>query len=595
MSGVPRICVIDNSAVVRETITIILADEADVVALSVAEYLRHPVTPDADLFIVGDDLPAASARALGQSRPILWLQGEQTPLHHVTAWSTIIRRSFHPEEIRSDVRRLLRQGPPAPDGRAAGPIIDYPVFSNEATVLARRAAATDLPVLICGEPGTGKARLGRAIHALGKGGRFVAFAAASCTEAAIQQVAHIAPGALTVFIDEINNLAADVQQVLLGLLDTGGVFSDHGWHSIRLICATRLSFEAFRSTSALDTDLFYRLSIFPVRLLPLRERAGDIPALAQHVATQVARSLSLEPATFTPRAIDRLARYYWFGNLAELETVLTRTLALTDHRPLDVGDLLFGFGRLLPQAAGGAAIPTPRRSEGATSPEAAVGLIINELAHEFKNPMVTIKTIAQHLEHLLDDQTGREQVARLTGEAVDRMDRALENLLQFTRFRAPSPTDITLNALLAPCLTDLTPTLAERRVLLNYRPPDPLPVFVDAAQVGYAFENLLRAIIRDLPEGKTLSVRPVAAETVGVTFEFPSPGHPVGSKLATLLDQEADEATLPLGLVFAKSLIERNGGRIDIGNDAGITAVTVWLPCNEVIAPENGKITGLNS
>ena len=355
-----------------------------------------------------------------------------------------------------------------------------------------------------------------------------------------------------------------------------------------------MSFEALESASALDKDLFYRLSIFPVRLLPLRERAGDIPALAQHVATQVARSLSLEPVTFTPRAIERLARYYWFGNLAELETVLTRTLALTDHRPLDVGDLLFGFGRLLPQAAGGAAVATPRRSNSATSPE-AVGLIINELAHEFKNPMVTIKTIAQHLERLLGDETGREQVARLTGEAVNRMDRALENLLQFTRFRAPSPTDTTLNALLAPCLTDLTPTLAERRVLLNYRPPDPLPVFVDAAQVAYAFENLLRAVIRDLPEGKTLSVHPVGAETVGVTFEFPSPGHPVGSQLSTLLDQEADEATLPLGLVFAKSLIERNGGRIDIRNDAEIAAVTVWLPCGEGIAPENGKIAGLNS
>ena len=226
LSGVPRVCVIDNSPVVRETIAIILADEADVVALSVAEYLRHPATPDVDLFIVGDDLPAAAARALGQSRPILWLQGDQTPSQHVTGQPGIIRRSLHPEEIRSEVRRLLRQGPPQPEGLAAWSIIDYPVLSKEATVLAQRAAATNLPVLICGEPGTGKARLGRAIHALGKGGRFVAFAATGCTEAAIQQAAHLAPGALTVFVDEINNLAADAQQVLRGLLDTGGMFSE---------------------------------------------------------------------------------------------------------------------------------------------------------------------------------------------------------------------------------------------------------------------------------------------------------------------------------------------------------------------------------
>src|SRR5262249_40832064 len=136
-------------------------------------------------------------------------------------------------------------------------------------------------------------------------------------------------------------------------------------------------------------------------------------------------------------------------------------------------------------------------------------------------------------ERLLEDETGREQVARLTGAAVDRMDRALENLLQFTRFRTPAPQEVTLNAMLTPCLSELTPTLSERRVVLNYRPPEPTPVFVDAEQVGYAFENLLYTIARDLGENHKLSILQRAG-TGAITFEFSSKGHPIAGKLGEL-------------------------------------------------------------
>ncbi len=590
----PRILVIDASPVTRETIAIILADDYDVAAVPAEEYLRLP-NRDVEMFIIGDDvLPVESVAALPPNRPVLWLHSEGHPPHHTPGWSASVPRSFNPEELRIRVRSLLEhRGVPQWTFNAAASIA-YPVLPKEATILARRAAGTNLPVLICGEPGTGKARLARTIHGMGRGGRFVTLPANNCTEAAIRQAATIGAGNLTLFIDELNNLAPEAQQLLLALLDTGGIFCAEQWHGVRLIGATSVSFDRLANASALDKDLFYRLSVFPVRLPPLRERTGDIPALAEHVAAEVTRLLSVQPVTFTQRAIDRLVHYYWFGNLAELEAVLTRSIALTDRRPLDVGALVFGYGRLTPQTQNDhGSAPRPRTVDAA--PADTVDLIINELAHEFKNPMVTIKTITQHLERLLADETGREQVARLTGDAVDRMDRALENLLQFTRFRAPSPAAIPLNALLAPCLTELTPTLTERRVLLNYRPPEPVPVFVDAAQVGYAFENLLRTIVRDLPEGKTLGIQPLDTPTPGVLFEFPGTGHPLAGKLATLIGDAVDETALPLGLVFAKSIIERNGGHIDIRTGTAAAAISVWLPNHEVIAPENGNTTRIGS
>jgi len=241
---------------------------------------------------------------------------------------------------------------------------------------------------------------------------------------------------------------------------------------------------------------------------------------------------------------------------------------------------------MVPRRAG--AVQTAASPARPPASTAAVDLVINELAHEFKNPMVTIKTVSQHLERLLEDE-GREQVARLTGEAVARMDWALENLLQFTRFRAPLPERVPVNALLAPCLADLTPILTERRLLLNYHPPDIAPVFVDAAQLVYAFDNLLRVIVRDLDEGETLTVRALGAPTA-VIFEFTSTHPSTVRKLAAFLDdaQLGEDAERPLGLVFARALVERNGGRIDVHTTDGRTAITVCLPGQNEMAAEHG-------
>jgi DNA-binding NtrC family response regulator len=585
----PRVWVIDDSPIIRETIAIVLNDRYDVDSLSASAYARDPSRlQDAGLLIVGlDTLSPASVASLPDV-PVLWIEGPGST--GTTPAQQALPYPFAPDDLRTRVGVLLA-------GRAASRAnrldIDYPIVPKDAALLARRAAATRFPILICGEPGSGKARLARAIHSFGRHGHFLPLALPHCTPAALQQAAQMCPGDITLFVTAIGAMTHETEQCLLEILDRGGFSSDKGWHNVRLICAVACSLEEITRRHQLSRDLFYRISVFPITLPPLRERPADIPALVQHIVGGLASLLRAEPVAFTQRAMDRLVHYLWFGNLAELEAVLTRSVVLADRRMLDAEDLVFGYGRLLPRAAGKTATsyepaPTPE-------PNGAVDLIINELAHEFKNPMVTIKTVAQHLERLLADETGREQVARLTGEAVDRMDRALENLLQFTRFRAPAADDVDLNTLLSPCLSELAPTLTERRVLLDYRPPEQLAVFVDPAQVTYAFENLLRVILRELPEGQTLVVHPVEG-SAAVAFEFAA-RQPLWGKLAEFLDRPSAEAEelLPLGAMFAKSLIERNGGRIEVHTQPDITAVTVWLPGREELIPGNGKAARLSN
>ena len=591
----PRVCVIDSSPAIRETITVVLGGGYGVQCLTPDEYLLDPSKlGEPDLLVVADDaLPTESLLALTHGPPILWLQTRRGPPPVTTGQWAAIPRIFSPEDLRAHIQALLATRGPSQPVWSPWSVIDYPMLPKEATVLVRRAIDTLLPVLLCGEPVTGKSRLARAIHALGRGARFVPYTAANCTWEALRHVGAIAPGNLTIFVSDVGSVSLDGQQLLLDLLDCGGFPSAAGWHSVRLICATPQSLDDFARTPAFAKELFYRLSVLPVTLPPLRDRPYDIPALAHYLTTELSRRLSAEPISFTPRAIHRLMHYLWFGNLAELETVLTRTLALTPSRIIDAEDLLFGYGRILPRAVDTGAAPS--RTVGTPqAPSDAIELIINELAHEFKNPMVTIKTVAQHLERLIADEEGRQQVARLTGEAVDRMDRTLENLLQFTRFRMPAREEVPLHTLLAPSLTDLSPALAERHVRLNYQAPERVVVFVDAAQIVYSFGNMLRAIVRDLVEGQTLSIRPLDGQAA-VTFEFDATHHPIGEKLAGLLESSlpSEEYPLALGVLFAKTLIERNGGRLEIQARNNKTAVNVWLPSREDAIPGNGQATSL--
>src|SRR5262249_51350438 len=152
-------------------------------------------------------------------------------------------------------------------------------------------------------------------------------------------------------------------------LDCGGFHSATGWHRVRLIVATAHSIDDLARGRGLDKELFYRLSVLPITLTTLRERAQDIPVLATQITGDLARAISAEPPTLTDRAIDRLPRYLWFGNLAELETVLTRTVALQRGGLIDAEDLLFGYGRIVPHERdeGAAAAPEIAREPAANA------------------------------------------------------------------------------------------------------------------------------------------------------------------------------------------------------------------------------------
>src|SRR5438093_276533 len=169
-----------------------------------------------------------------------------------------------------------------------------------------------------------------------------------------------------------------------------------------------------------------RLSAVVLAVPPLAARAAELPALAAAVLEGLGRRLGIAPPRLAADALDRLAAHAWPGDVAELEAVLARALLLA-------GGLIEAAHLDLAAEPPAAVAAAPPAAPGG----AALEYLLVELAHELRNPLVTIKTFADHLPALLEDAELRARFATLTREAIERIDGLLENVLAFARLGAP--------------------------------------------------------------------------------------------------------------------------------------------------------------
>jgi DNA-binding NtrC family response regulator len=221
-----------------------------------------------------------------------------------------------------------------------------------------RVAASEARVCILGETGTGKELIARALHERSprRHGPFVtlncaavpaelieselfghekgAFTGAASRHAGRFEQAHRG----TLFLDEIGDMPLVMQAKLLRVLEEHKVERVGGEQTIavdvRVIVATHRNLEDQVKKGAFRQDLYHRIYVYPLLLPALRERPGDIPALAEHFAAQVAAQNGWKPKLFQPDAIAALERYPWPGNVRELRNVVERLLLLAEG-PID--------------------------------------------------------------------------------------------------------------------------------------------------------------------------------------------------------------------------------------------------------------------
>lgn len=224
--------------------------------------------------------------------------------------------------------------------------------------LGERAATSQIPILIEGEPGVGKELFARAIHgsSMRQAKPFVAINCATIADRLGESVlfghekgaftgtaeTHIAKfreaHGGTLFLDEVGELATDLQVRLLRALKDGEIDPVGAPGPIqvdcRLISATSRSLSDFVSAGLFRDDLYYRLNVLPIRIPPLRERRDDIPELVRHFT---ARFAAEEGKTFIRgvdgAALQTLSLYHWPGNVRQLENAVFRAVVLAD-RPM---------------------------------------------------------------------------------------------------------------------------------------------------------------------------------------------------------------------------------------------------------------------
>ena len=229
--------------------------------------------------------------------------------------------------------------------------------------MVEKVAETDSAVLVYGESGTGKELVARAIHrrSARREGPFVKVNCGSLPRELVQSELfghekgaftgairqkkgkfELAEGG-TIFLDEIGDLPLEAQVNILRVLQTkeydrvGGEETLHA--DVRVIAATHRVLREMVAEGAFREDLFYRLEVIPIRLVPLRDRKADIPDLVEHFLHKKCEEMNRPLKRLTDRAMAAMASYTWPGNVRELENVVERTLVLADGNVVDVNDL----------------------------------------------------------------------------------------------------------------------------------------------------------------------------------------------------------------------------------------------------------------
>lgn len=545
-----HILVVHDSPAVRETVGILLAGEYEVQGMEVEQYLGRRVLEPPPRLLIAD--ARVSSRPLPDGAAVVWVEDGSGR----RPGGAVLARQFSPRELRRQVAAALARPPVPAPARASR--LEPPFVPTAASRPLAEAVRSALPLHLTGEPGVGKRAVARAVHAARGRGQLLS---AEADEVAAL-LAALPADTGTLLVTRVDALSPAAQQRLLAALGPAGglVAADGG--PVRLITAATGDLGDALDAGRFSPELYYRLTLLRAELPPLRDRPDDVPALARHLVADLARALGRPPAALTERALERLATYLWFGNVSELEAVLARTLALGRQPLIDAEDLAFDGARLPVGRGPDTGVADARAALGAQQ----LDLIINELAHEFKNPLVTLKTFAHHLRRSVDGGDDAEQVARLTGEAVEQIDQTLENLLEFTRLAEPAPQTRPLAQLLDPVLEECRHVLDQRGVQLAHDAIPAVPVRVDPQQFTYAVSNLLRALARDLARGSALQLgfRPPAT----ITVRLPDGADPLGNHLAVLMGRSADPAaTPPLGVAIANAVLGRNGAELTLAAD----------------------------
>ena len=608
-----RILVIEESEVVRETLALILGREFVVAKRPFGKgVFRFSETDrDVDLLILGVT-PAigkepSSLLRFADKAPfaVLFLVDSKSAARAIDDREKVgcLAKPFSPYELKEKVGQLLARksilsealSHPSLDSQGEfNRYLEFPYLTRAAASLVHRFAATGLPILISGEIGCGQERVARGIHFLGaRFGSWVSLHAAEINNTYLDQKSlqlswcrsSEAPP-VTLIIENLDWLSLSGQAELLSFLEE----EEAKFGKYRLVTTARVDILEKVYRDELLESLYYKLATLKLSLRPLRERREDVPAIANWFCRLYASHLGLEEVSLSAGANECLSNYLWFGNLNEMETVIARTLALQRKSWIEAADLIFDFSIAgesleistfkelvysedqesqreksegLAEARNG--LHPETSTEKSQSQREDLSILIHELAHELKNPMVTIKTFAQLLTDRYQDENFRARFQDVVGCDIERMDDLLELMIEFADFMQPRWSKVPLQEKLRSALNEVTNECVRRQAQIRWKGNGySREIKADEAQIKYVLKNVLLAVLSQAKMGSEIEID---VEKQGcVTIEYLREVARVAS-ITHYFDKSTSspsESVLPLRLLLAKQLVQRNGGNMTL-------------------------------
>ena len=378
-----RILVVDDEAEIRRSVRMILEYEGfevleassgpDGVALAERE---SPDLVFLDIKMPGmDGLDALQRiKASNEALPVVIISGHGTVSTAVEATKAgafdFIEKPLTTERVLVTIRNALDRTRLADENRSLKRAVEVRhQMVGESPGLRqvwdsiKRASPTNATVLLLGESGVGKELVARSIHrnSLRSRDRFVQVNCAAIPEELIEsELFGHEKGSFTgatekqigkfeqadrgtIFLDEVGDMSPKTQAKVLRVLQEGEVERLGSARTIkvdvRVIAATNKDLEQEIEKGTFREDLYFRLSVIPIRVPPLRDRREDIPALVKHFADLFSRDNNRRPQRFTPAALEYLQRARWKGNVRELKNTVERLIIMTPSEVVDVDDL----------------------------------------------------------------------------------------------------------------------------------------------------------------------------------------------------------------------------------------------------------------
>jgi DNA-binding NtrC family response regulator len=370
-----RILVVDDEADIRQLVQEILSEEGYVVdvAANAAEARAACARQVPDLVLLDIWMPDTDGisllkewqQAQSLAAPVVMMSGHGTVETAVEATRLgavdYVEKPLSLAKLLRTVTSALEEGgrrrrtarsqlPPllAPVGRSR--------LMRELRELAKQLAAHDAPVLVVGEPGTGREAFARYIHSLSprRSGPFVAVAAGSLSDSSAEAVLYgtesggsVRKGLLeeaergVLFVNELGDLPSVAQRLLFAALDSGtyrrqgGVATLHC--DVRVICSAQPGFET-RGTE-FRQDLLSQLNVLGLRVPPLRDYAEDVPDLLRYYVERLVDDQRLPFRRFSVAAQNRLRNYPWPGNIRELKNLVQRLLIRGGDEEIELAEI----------------------------------------------------------------------------------------------------------------------------------------------------------------------------------------------------------------------------------------------------------------